>query len=104
MKRPYASENRRKHVRANVMEPATVYVDGSGFACNIVDISSEGAKIDRAFRFPSGSQAQINAAHFGKLNSIIVRKMRTGTIVRFPYLNESAQDRITAYLDKYATG
>ena len=95
-------EDRRRNVRANVMEPVTVYVDGSRYACNIVNISSEGAKIDRAFRFPTGSHARIDAAQLGKLNSIIVRKVKTGTIIKFPYLDDSAQGQITAYLDKYA--
>lgn len=59
-------------------------------------------KIDRAFRFPEGSHAKISAAHFGNLNSIIVRRVKTGTIIKFPYLDESAQGQIAAYLDNYA--
>jgi uncharacterized membrane protein YdcZ (DUF606 family) len=96
------NEDRRRSVRANVKEPATVYVDGNRYACNIVNISSQGAKIDRAFRFPEGSHARVSAAHIGNLNSIIVRKMKTGTIIKFPYLDESAQGQISAYVDKYA--
>lgn len=102
MKGYYLPENGRRHVRANVLEPATIYVDGSRYACNIVNISTEGAKIDRALRFPGGSQVKINAANFGKLNSIIVRKEKTGTVVKFPYLDEFAQVQIAEYLDKYA--
>ena len=96
------SEDRRKHARADVIEPATVYIDGSGYACNIVNISNEGAKIDRVFPFPKGFQAQINAARIGKLNSIIVRKVKKGTIVKFPYLTESCRYQIATYLEQVA--
>lgn len=102
MKRHVSTENGRRHNRANVMEPATIYVNGSRYACNLLNLSAEGAKIDRAFRYPGGHQIQIRAANFGELNSIIVRKERKGTIVRFPYLDEATQNRITAYLDKYS--
>lgn len=95
-------EERRKSVRASVFEPATITVDDSRYACNIVNISRDGAKIDRALRFPGGSQVRINTTGFGQLDSIIVRKEKRGTCVTFPYLDASTENRIAAFIDRQA--
>jgi hypothetical protein len=39
-------EERRKHPRAEVDEPAYIYGDGSSTMCRVLNVSAEGAAID----------------------------------------------------------
>jgi len=98
MERISFKTDRRENERKTVLAPAKLYIDESEFACNIVDMSAGGAQIDRRLRYPLGSKAQIDATNLGRLNSIIVRKSKKGTYLKFPFLPENTQKKLDAYI------
>jgi hypothetical protein len=83
-------------------QPATLKIENNAFACNIVELSMSGAKLDRKIHCPIGSRAQVHIPSLGKVNAIIVRKAKSNTVVNFPYLDTKTSDLLFTYIGRTA--
>jgi len=93
------AENRRTDERFEIAQPVMLMVDKSKFACNMLQVSLGGAKLDRKINYPLGSKAQIEIPKLGKLNAFIVRKAKKNTFINFPYLDGNTKENFASYLD-----
>ena len=91
-------DDRRFYERKKVMEPVTLHLDNAKYACNMMDISLGGAKLDRIIKTPIGSTARIELQPIGDLNAVIVRKANKNTYIHFPYLDNNSATNLEHYL------
>ncbi|MGD9250561.1 MAG: hypothetical protein PVG19_05030 [Desulfobacterales bacterium] len=93
-------ENRRVNERIELVQPATLKIDKKNYACNVVEISMSGAKLDRKIICPLGTKAQIDIPRLGKLNAFVVRIEKKNTVLSLPYLDRSMQETLSGYLER----
>lgn len=95
-------ENRRINERVELVQPATLKIDKKNYACNVVEISISGAKLDRKIICPLGTKAQIDIPRLGKLNAFVVRIVKKNTVLSFPYLDQSMHAQLSGYIEQVA--
>jgi hypothetical protein len=95
-------DERRKKIRYEVSQPATLIVANKNYACNIVEISLSGVKLDRKITCPVGTHAQINVPRLGKLNAIVVRMEKKKTMLDYVNLDSSEIEQLSGYIQSVA--